>query len=85
MYGKESMHTLFPIKPIRVIPRHMLQPLLIRLIKCSIHFSHRNSNSRVVEQVPESRVAEPLGADDPGFWPVADPGRDGHEEGVDVA
>lgn len=79
------MHTLFPIKPIRVIPRHMLQPLLIGLIKRTIHFSHRNSNSRIVKQVPKSCVAEPLGTDDPGFRPVADPGCDGHQEGVDVA
>ena len=50
-----------------------------------IRTGHRHRDRGVIQQIPQRRVPEPLGADDPGFGPVADPGRHGHQEGVDAA
>lgn len=61
------------IKPIRLIPRHMSHPFFPRLIKLNICLPNRNSNSSIIQQVPDSRVTKPLRAGDPGFWWIAYP------------
>lgn len=74
------------IKPIRRIPRLISQPLTPRpwLIQLPIRLAHWHRDSSIIQQIPHGRVAQPLGAVDPGFGPVADPGEDGGEEGVNL-
>ena len=83
--NEKDKHTLCLIKRIRIIPRRMAQPSLIRSIKDRIGSPDGDRHRRVVEKVPYRRVAQPLLALHPLLGLVAYPGRHGHEEGVDAA
>lgn len=74
------------IKPIRLIRRSMLSPLIPSLgpIQLRIRFPYRHRDGSVVEQIPQCRVAQPLRAADPGLGLVTNPGEDGREKSVDV-
>jgi hypothetical protein len=85
MYDAQRNLTLSMIKLIRLIPRGMSQPLLVRLVQSRIRARDGHRHSRVVQEVPESRITQPLLRFHPSLRAKSDPGRYGHEKRIDTA